>query len=34
MRAQIGGAEALGELPEQDESLQQGVHALVGKAQA
>ena len=34
MLAQISGAKALGELPEQDESLQQRMDAQVGKAQA
>jgi len=29
---QIGGAEALEELGEQDESVQERVHALIGKA--
>ena len=31
---QIGGAEACRELPEQDQGLQQRVHAWIGKAQA
>ena len=34
MLAQIGRAEALDELAEQDEGVQERVYALVGKAQA
>jgi len=34
MLTQIGGAEPLGELPEQDEGVQERVHALIGKPQA
>src|SRR6478736_7558286 len=34
MPAQVGGAEALCELPEQDEGVQEQVNAWIGKAQA
>ena len=34
MLAEIGSSEALGELPEQDDGVQEGVSVLIGEAQA